>query len=94
MRWLVAPLLLLLLALSAAAEDEKKGEPKKAPPKPLTTEQAVDAVLAAVKAKDEAAIKALAEKDNPDPWLVADLLCYRGEHDAAEAFAKAAPRVP
>jgi hypothetical protein len=92
MRTLVVPLLLLFLLSPASAEDEKKQEPKQAPPKPLTDEQAADAVLAAVKAKDTEALKALAEKDNPDPWLVADLLCYRGAHDAAEAFAKAAPR--
>jgi len=61
-------------------------------PKPDTPEQAADKVLAAFKAEDRKALKALAEKDNPDPWLVADELCFRGEHDAAEAFAKAAPR--
>ena len=84
----------LFLALGPVAADEKKpaDEPAKKPAakaKPLTTEQAADAVLNAVNANDEEALKALAEKDEPDPWLVADLLCYRGEHDAAEAFALA-----
>jgi tetratricopeptide (TPR) repeat protein len=74
----------ILPGLAAAADQ---------PPTPLTVEQAADAVLAAVKAKDDAALKAVAEKEKPDPWLVADELCFRGEHDAAEAFAKAAPRV-
>ena len=71
----------LLLVLGPAAADEKPATK----PKPLTPEQAADKVLEAVSAKDEDALKALAEKDNPDPWLVADLLCYRGNHDAAEA---------
>jgi tetratricopeptide (TPR) repeat protein len=65
----------------------------------LASEARADAVtdsaekaLAAFSAGDEAALRALAEKDDPDPWLVADELCARGEHDAAAAFAKAAPR--
>ncbi len=48
--------------------------------------------VAAVAAKDDAGLKALAAKDDPDPWLVADELIRRGQHDAAERFAKAAPR--
>jgi len=72
---------LLTLAATILAQD-----------KPDTPEQAADKVLAAFKAKDEKALKALAEKEKPDPWLVADELCFRKEHDAAEAFAKAAPR--
>ncbi len=90
MRVLVVTIVCLLSLLGpAAAEDD----PKKASPKSLTAEQVADAVLKAVKAKDAKALKALAKKDEPDPWLVADELCYRGEHDAARAFAKAAPRV-
>ena len=81
-------LVLLLCLGSTAAADEK--QPK---PKPLTTEQAADKVLEAVKAEDEGDLKALAEKNRPDPWLVADLLCYRGEINAAAAFGKAASRV-
>ncbi|MCC7137430.1 MAG: tetratricopeptide repeat protein, partial [Planctomycetes bacterium] len=63
------------------------------PTPPPTPEQAADAVLAAVTAKDDAALKALASTDDPDPWLVADELIRRGQHDAADAFAKAASRV-
>ena len=51
---------------------------------------AADAVLAAVRSGGD--LKTLAERDDADPWLVADELCARGEHDAAAAFAKAAPR--
>ncbi|MCC7138125.1 MAG: CHAT domain-containing protein [Planctomycetes bacterium] len=65
--------------------------PKPAPPPPL--KQAADAVLAATKAKDDAALGALAAQDVPDPWRVVDQLIRQGEHDAAEAFAKASPRV-
>ena len=75
-------LLALLIATSVAAQDKAK---------PDTPEQAADKVLAAFKAKDEAALKALAEKDQPDPWLVADELCYRGECRAADLFARAVP---
>ncbi len=53
---------------------------------------AADKVLAAVQAKDAAALKGLAEKDDPDPWLVADELCARAAFGEADAFAKAAPR--
>ena len=60
--------------------------------RPSTPEEAADAVLAAVKAKDDAALKALAAKDDPDPWRVVDELIARGRLDAADAFAKAAPR--
>ena len=63
------------------------------PTPPPTPEQAADAVLAAAKAKDGAALKALAAKDDPDPWLVADELIRRGELDSADAFATAAPRM-
>jgi tetratricopeptide (TPR) repeat protein len=83
MRNLRAALLALLFAAPLLAQDQ---------PKLDTPELAADKVLAAFRAKDENALKALAEKDKPDPWLVADELCFRGEHDAAEAFAKAAPR--
>ncbi|MDH3592940.1 MAG: hypothetical protein OER88_13730, partial [Planctomycetota bacterium] len=83
-RMRAGPLVIVLLLTSAAFAQDK--------PKPLTPERAADEVLAAFKATDQAALKALAKRDNPDPWLVADELCARGEHDTAEAFAKAAPR--
>ena len=56
-------LIVLLLAGSALGQEK--------PPKPDTPEQAAEKVLAAFKAKDEAALKALADRDRPDPWLVA-----------------------
>lgn len=86
-RHLGALLCLLIAVAPAAAEDETKQ-----PAKPPTPEQAADAVLTAVRAGDEAALKELAARDRPDPWLVADELCFRSEHDAAAAFAKAASR--
>ena len=83
--------------------DDKPGEPAgmapetpgaaPAPaPKLPTPEQAADVVITAVKSEDGAAMRALAAKDDPDPWLVADELIRRGEFDAAVAFATAAPR--
>jgi len=96
-------ILLIPLALVggiARADDAPKppevpgaAAPTAKPAPPPTSEQAADAVLSAAKAKDDAALKALAARDEPDPWLVADELVRRGEFDAADAFAKAAPRV-
>ncbi|MHC4493548.1 MAG: tetratricopeptide repeat protein, partial [Planctomycetota bacterium] len=83
MRKLRAALLVLLFAAPLPAQDK---------PTPDTPAQAANKVLAAFTAKDEKALQALAKTDEPDPWLVADELCLRGEHDAAEAFAEAAPR--
>ncbi len=84
MRVLFALLLSLLVTESVWAQEKPTAD---------TPEQAADKVLAAVKAKDAKALQALAHNDKPDPWLVADELCFRSEHDAAESFAKAAPRV-
>lgn len=86
-------LLVLCLIGATSAEDNKADGPKKAPPPPLSTMQAADAVLEAVTVKDDAALIALARDVRIDPWLVADELCFRGAHDAADLFAKAAPRV-
>ena len=83
MRVLLAVSLMLLFATALSAQDEGKSD---------TSEQAADRVLRAFNAKAEKALKALAGKDDPDPWLIADELCYRGKYDAAEAFARAAPR--
>jgi tetratricopeptide (TPR) repeat protein len=103
----MAKKVLFLLALvafggAALADPPPAGPPPAAPPgapaaaqkpaPPLTSEQAADAVLAALTAKDDAALKALASKDAPDPWFVADELIARAAFDAADAFAKAAPR--
>ena len=59
------------------------------PPETLTPERAADAVVAAVDAADPAALKALALRPEPDPWIVADELLGRGKADAATAFARA-----
>ncbi|MCC7137529.1 MAG: CHAT domain-containing protein [Planctomycetes bacterium] len=95
--------LLVGLAATVRAEDAPSSPPAappvpaapspSKPPPPPTPEQAADAVLVAIAAKDDATLKALASKDAPDPWLVADELIRREQHDAAEAFARAAPRV-
>ncbi len=74
--------LLLCLAATVRAEDAPSSPPA-APPVPAapspskptpppTPEQAADAVLAAIAAKDGAALEALARNNNPDPWFVAD----------------------
>jgi hypothetical protein len=55
---MIRPLVSLLLAASVAAAQAR----------PDTPEQAAEKVLAAVRAKDTAALKALAENDDPDPW--------------------------
>ncbi len=65
--------------------------PARTSPAP-TPEQSADAVLAARAAKDDARLGALAALDEPDPWLVVDLLLTRGKSTAADAFARAAPR--
>ena len=95
-------LLLLTLAGGTARADEPP-KPPAAPPAapapaaptakpapPPTPEQAADVVLAAVKVKDDAALKALAAKDAPDPWIVADELISRAEFDALIDLARGA----
>jgi len=82
-RWVSLVLLLASVARRGLAEDSS------APDAPW---RAADKVMAAVAAHSEAALKALAAKDDPDPWLVADELCARGGFDAADAFARAATR--
>jgi tetratricopeptide (TPR) repeat protein len=84
MRAIQTILVLALLIARARAQDE--------PAKPDTPEQAAEKVLAALKTEDPGALKALAGRDRPDPWLVADELGLRGKLEAAEAFARAAPR--
>ncbi|MFI5403043.1 MAG: tetratricopeptide repeat protein, partial [Planctomycetota bacterium] len=84
MRTWRALLVLACLAAVAAGQD--------AVAKPDTPEQVVDKVLVTVAANDATALKALAGRDDPDPWLVADDLCARGALVAADAFARAAPR--
>src|SRR5688572_22091390 len=67
------------------------GEPA-LPAAPRSAEQAADAVVAAVEAKDDAAIGTLAREEAPDPWVVADVLLARGARAAANVFAAAAAR--
>jgi tetratricopeptide (TPR) repeat protein len=56
--------------------------------------EADDARIAAEASKkgDTAALRALASRDDPDPWLVADALLEKGEDDAAKAFASSSSR--
>ncbi len=57
-----------------------------------TPETAAVAVEQARSTGEAAALRALAALDDPDPWLVTDALLARGSFDAAQAFARAAPR--
>ena len=59
---------------------------------PDTRQEAAGKVLAAMRKGDGAALKALAQRDKPDPWLVADDLWASGNYAVALEFAKAAPR--
>jgi tetratricopeptide (TPR) repeat protein len=64
------------------------------PPPPVETPEAVAGKAAElVRDGKTTELAALAAKDKPDPWDVADALCGRGAFDAADAFARAAPRV-
>lgn len=85
----IAALLLVLTLGSFASRAAVRAEEAKPPP---TADEAALAVAKAWEAKDVEGLKALAARDAPDPWLVADSLLYRGKREAAEAFARAAPR--
>jgi len=74
----VRRLLPLIVAVAAVADPVSDG---------------ADAVLAAHRAGDADALRAAAGTNDPDPWLVADELCARGEHAAAEALARASDHV-
>ena len=76
----LAGLVVVLLAASVSGQDR---------PKPDRPEQAAEKVLAAFKAEDAAALKALAEKDDPDPWYTQVVKFICGEI-AQEAFLAAA----
>ena len=69
----------LVLMAAAAYADDRTGE-------------VADRVTAAFRDGAAAALQRLAAQDHPDPWLVAEELCFRGARDAAAAFAAAAPR--
>ena len=92
----LALLALLPCETSRAGDDASPAAPPAVPvakpAPPPTTAQAADAAIAAVGANDDAALKALAARDDPDPWLVAEELLARGAADAAGAFAAAASR--
>ena len=80
-RALPATVTLLLLSAAALPQD-----------RPDSPEQAAEKVLTAFRAGDTEELEALAEREKPDAWLVADELCSRGEHDAAAALAASARR--
>ncbi len=84
---------LLVAALLRAGAIRAEDAPAPAPPRDRTPEEAAGAVLEAFEARDADALTALARKEEPDPWLVADELLGRRAFDAAEAFASAAPRL-
>ena len=93
MRIPVALVVSILLATAAArAQDEPAAPPAPLAPKPDTPGQAAQRVVVAYAAKNAAGLKDLAATDDPDPWLVVDALLFRTEAEAADAFARAAPR--
>ncbi|MCK6461577.1 MAG: hypothetical protein L6Q95_16975, partial [Planctomycetes bacterium] len=51
-----------------------------------------EAVVAAFEKGDAAALRAMAERDDPDPWVVAERLCAAGKHEPALALARASDR--
>ncbi len=85
MRWL---LVASFLSVAGFAQDPPRG-PRGALGKALT--DTADEVLRALAAKDDATLRKLGERPKPDPWLVADELCARGEFAAAAAYAAVTP---
>src|SRR5262245_61640364 len=59
---------------------------------PADEDSTADRVLGAVKSNDSGALREIATRDDPDPWVVADVLVGRGEAGAAKAYAFAAKR--
>lgn len=92
MRCFLVPVALVLVIASHGGAD---GETSAAldTEEVLSPEQAAGKVVAALAVKDEAALKELALRADPDPWLVADELLFLNHPEAAEAFAGAAVRV-
>ncbi len=74
-----------------------RAEPPKVSPKsaagPAAAVAAADAYLAALRKKDDPAATKVAERDTPDPWVVADELLARGEREAAKRLAQTKPRL-
>lgn len=76
-------------ALAAAAVLVLCGSLARGQDPPATPAARADEFAAAVRAGDEAKLTALATRNGPDPWLVADQLCQRGDGAAAARFAGA-----
>jgi hypothetical protein len=53
--------------------------------------EAAAQVYIAVRSDAQLTLQRLAKRDHPDPWLIAEELCFHGAHDAAAAFAAAVP---
>jgi len=77
--WRVALVLLGLAGLGARAVADDISD-------------AAKAAVEAWRAKDQAALRAIAERDQPDPWSVADEIYALAGYEATLAFASAAPR--
>jgi len=75
------------LGFAAAARAQDPAAPVE------TAESVATRVAEFVRDGKTAELAAVAAKDKPDPWDVADALCGRDAFDAADAFARAAPRV-
>lgn len=92
--WSVAAMLVAVALGGGGARADEPPIPPVAPtpaakPTPaLTPEHAADIVLVAIKAKDDADLKALAAKDEPDPWIVAEFLLLGGHRGEALSFAQ------
>jgi len=75
-RCATAALVVLLFSLLSFAQTRRSPQ-----------ERAAEEVQAAHRARDASALERLAAREVPDPWVVSDELCGRGEHEAALAFA-------
>ncbi len=89
MRNLLCTLACILFVLTPALAEDG-GETKGAPAR-LSPAVVADQVLQSLGPNHVAALARLAARKDPDRWLVADVLCQRGEQQAAIAFADAAP---
>jgi tetratricopeptide (TPR) repeat protein len=76
-------------AAGRSARPDEPPAPSPPPKEPLRTDEIARRVEAAVAAKDDAALAALAASRDVDSLLVADELCGTGSFVAAEAYARA-----